>query len=602
MNATEFWEARVAACDPPLRPAQTRIPDHPDQSEFLERWYDYHRGYRIVVHDDGSETRVPMLGEPLKDTTPGQLPRDLDEMRRSRHTEEEAIPLTLDSDPNRGTEEGQTGVIRSSEPEPEPETVNPERPRDEISALLNYRSPVSNTILADQTMRTEYQARRVATLRRELQRMRGGIERVMTGLRELGEEIPETGNLIRLPWPQNDRARLGRSGTGQDALNRLELPYRAFRGTPEHDSESNPNSIMAAIQQRLSEAVANLDRCRRDRERAADELEASEGHVQAARERVRRIERERRTAENYSQVFGTREEIERQGADYESPIGGMFNRAWGRYREREEARRREQILRDVLAAEERIMEDTNHEFDGTEIRQPPERGALLDREEQALTEYYAGLRDQGWAQSSDRQSDRLPRPTLPERPGDDGSGNDNSTSDADIDEANRSMQLEVPLETPMHDSMTPPPPPIGSGLGPDSTRLNRIRVQGQRMSRLISMLQNTPRALALNDQDPSSSSFREPPSAADMDVPGRGLDNADDDRPPPKDDAEMNVSLECKVCYTQMADTAVLPCGHLVMCRWCAEVHVGPTLSHDRTRPRGAANCPVCRRRVKQKV
>jgi hypothetical protein len=63
----------------------------------------------------------------------------------------------------------------------------------------------------------------------------------------------------------------------------------------------------------------------------------------------------------------------------------------------------------------------------------------------------------------------------------------------------------------------------------------------------------------------------------------------------------LKVQMECKICYTQLAEVACLPCGHLVMCRWCSEQH-SPTLQQDRTRPRRAAACPVCRRGVRQKV
>jgi hypothetical protein len=81
----------------------------------------------------------------------------------------------------------------------------------------------------------------------------------------------------------------------------------------------------------------------------------------------------------------------------------------------------------------------------------------------------------------------------------------------------------------------------------------------------------------------------------------QGLDAKDSGRPEPKTEEEMEVKLECRICYSQVADVACLPCGHLVMCKWCSEQH-SPTMQHDRTRPRRAAACPVCRKGIRQKV
>ncbi|BDD59514.1 hypothetical protein MAP00_004716 [Monascus purpureus] len=84
--------------------------------------------------------------------------------------------------------------------------------------------------------------------------------------------------------------------------------------------------------------------------------------------------------------------------------------------------------------------------------------------------------------------------------------------------------------------------------------------------------------------------------------PAKGLDNQDDGRPEPKEAEELTVNLECKVCMSQLVDTAMLPCGHAVLCRWCAEQHI-PSSRRDKTRPRGKnATCPMCRAPVRQKV
>jgi hypothetical protein len=81
----------------------------------------------------------------------------------------------------------------------------------------------------------------------------------------------------------------------------------------------------------------------------------------------------------------------------------------------------------------------------------------------------------------------------------------------------------------------------------------------------------------------------------------KGLDNKDDGRPEPKEGSELVANIECKVCMSQLIDTVVFPCGHAVLCRWCAEQHM-PSSRFDKTKLRGHAACPMCRKPVSQKV
>ncbi|KLJ07502.1 hypothetical protein EMPG_17018 [Blastomyces silverae] len=84
-------------------------------------------------------------------------------------------------------------------------------------------------------------------------------------------------------------------------------------------------------------------------------------------------------------------------------------------------------------------------------------------------------------------------------------------------------------------------------------------------------------------------------------TPVKGLDSAEDGRPEPKETEELTVNLECKACMSQLIDTVVLPCGHAVLCRWCADQHM-PSSRMDKTKPRSSATCPMCRQHVRQKV
>jgi rubrerythrin len=79
--------------------------------------------------------------------------------------------------------------------------------------------------------------------------------------------------------------------------------------------------------------------------------------------------------------------------------------------------------------------------------------------------------------------------------------------------------------------------------------------------------------------------------------PPQTLDNQSD-RPAPKSDEEMTKVLACQVCYQQVADIALLPCGHMVMCQWCADIVIPVKHTHLPIRP---SNCPMCRKQVKQR-
>jgi hypothetical protein len=73
------------------------------------------------------------------------------------------------------------------------------------------------------------------------------------------------------------------------------------------------------------------------------------------------------------------------------------------------------------------------------------------------------------------------------------------------------------------------------------------------------------------------------------------------ERPPPMKPESMIVDLACTICKEHLVDTVVMPCMHAVMCNWCAELQIPgkrgtPHLARDRT-----AKCPLCRTRVKEK-
>lgn len=79
------------------------------------------------------------------------------------------------------------------------------------------------------------------------------------------------------------------------------------------------------------------------------------------------------------------------------------------------------------------------------------------------------------------------------------------------------------------------------------------------------------------------------------------LEERDDGRPAPKEVAEMTVKLDCKICMSQVVDTVIMPCGHAVLCRWCADLLIPSSLG-DATRCAESVRCPICRAGVSRKV
>ncbi|KAK5174684.1 uncharacterized protein LTR77_001766 [Saxophila tyrrhenica] len=435
----EFWQRRVEVSG--LRPGQTRIPEVPDQTDFLKKWYEFHEGYRTVEKEDGSEERVAVLGEPFRDVSPGDLPRTVEEMREGRRRGEEVqqsrqtyTPPEEPSGPSLDDTLEQMFEDASLEEAATPTEPAVRAPQPSQDRNMPIRMPSDHPLrhnIHAQAMNpaasrnAEYSLRRVTALRRELNRMRRGIERLVSGLREFGEDVPgsveseTTESLLALgetldniaPLPEQvgqpvDSGNAGTQSAGQGA-----------------GGQSRPDRTLTGAQSRVEEARAQVDEARHARDHAASEFDHAETEFRSSQQRLQQLQREQRTAENYMRLFGTREEIIAQGENYESPIGGMFTRAEERFRAAEEARAEERTLREVLAAEAAAggeeesrrladLEARERDLWGVPWRQAARDNALdapphlaPTSDETMLQEYYAMLRSQDRIPQSETQND-----------------------------------------------------------------------------------------------------------------------------------------------------------------------------------------------------
>jgi len=458
----------------------------------------------------------------------------------------------------------------------------------------------------------EYQARRIASLRRELQRMRHGVERVIAGLRELGEAVPDsaeaTGRLAILDQSLDNILAIRDAPAAGSTTEASRTPIAATASRPNDRSlegiqrrleEANVAQIDATearnrANARLAEVERHLNLARTAHDEAVAYMDVTETDVRHARQQVERLQRERRTVENYTRVFGTREDMERE--DYVSPIGGMFNRAWERFRDAEQTRQEERTLRQVLDDEGRVRDALRAPNGTLEEQNVAADNAFEDQ----LNEYYRMLRQQEWTQS--QSATVAAQRNFPQ-----------SMLDAihNLDHEEREARIQYIASLDAQRAITgadTPPEQVGI-----LDRLLRGTPDHERQAIRARMTENgTAQALEgisaddpltlwrrLQDNQPAAADFTA--SDSESDDGHRGLDVEDDGRPEPKGDEELTMKLDCKVCYTQLADTACLPCGHLVLCQWCSEQH-SPVMQHDKTRPRRPANCPLCRKRIKQKV
>ena len=908
----EFWENRVRVSG--LRPAQTRIPAVPDQTEFLKKWYEFHRGYRIVRKEDGSEDRVAVLGEEFKEVSPGCLPRTLEELRSGssrdeqvRHVQQQGLQEQEETGESLEDTLEQMILAASSESNDQHPAQTSARSRSLLERHHRLRSLNSDlartTNIHAQSMNPagtrnrEYQARRVAALRRELHRMRNGIERVISGLRDLGENVPDHSQAT------NRLIDLGRTLDTISGVPSREDAERAISSVNELTTDTGATSqtdrTMANIQARVDEARTHLNEARRSRDQAASELDLAESEFGRSQHRQQQLQREQRTTENYMRIFGTREEMLAQGENYESPIGGMFSRAYERFHAAEEVRQVERNLRQVLEDEAtagredevtRLAELEAGPRDVWGVAQLPSinvgtstlRAAyritndaapgtpavLSDPAENAMLQEYNSMLEQEnrRPQASATEGQDVPRRSNENFPRNmlnaiiaarqrEEAEQDGVVESVEGREALAEADTDYPNEAPLGgfsqdewwdlsashtissiyenselctelgmfmadaqrlrhgianemlsesdrttiDALLRNDKAVwGTGLPAEWLRIRKEYVQnnnlefdhmwfafdsdvpgsrdwanyhnpymfteliaqafqmssavrrraqtlspperlqmlyrlqaGQRVERDVIVLENMQdpgcwqfanavyrqnmfgdevaeeeqrrriddgrRSMARDgnhsrqeldarrrnaqafavaagrqamqtggqalyeeqmegreearraEEDPeqnqdegaraavhdgmraayrrlqASNYLSRPPrtahyrqltlsdyltthgpsspsaSSTDSEPADRGLDAQDTGRPEAKSDEELRVQMECKICYTQLAEIACMPCGHLVMCRWCSEQH-SPCLTHDRTRPRRAAACPVCRKGIRQKV
>ncbi len=347
----DFWTARITASDL-SRSSDARIPSIPDQTAFIEKWFEWHRGYTYVTDEHGDQELRGLIGERLDQVPPGYLPRTIDELNADRSnplhqygvTRSEGLPTAAHD-----TQYSDTSVTYNTS------GISPQD-LDSEDRLLDPSSTAAHS---------PYQARQIvapsdplASLRHELQRILTRIDQFRSGLQGLGEDHPDSEEILRRSGVLNNRL--------QEINGQLDELQRTRMSTPRPNVSTNAGSLRdpSTNQSQAGTTTSNRniaitapgdiranietvqDRhasARAERDNAILALQRAEAEVEEATNARRGFIRQGHEDEAAVRVFGTREEVEREGADYESPVGEMFTRAFERYRAAEDAQQGERV-------------------------------------------------------------------------------------------------------------------------------------------------------------------------------------------------------------------------------------------------------------------
>lgn len=353
-----------------------------------------------------------------------------------------------------------------------------------------------------------------------------------------------------------------RAGVENDAR-RLENRLQRRRLSSEEERPEQPHQSLEdaldSLLQEVVEEVSNTEPTAPTEPRASITPQIQEDPSEPPRPMTRRQAQQQRRREHFARVFGSREDVEQD--DYESPLTQMYTRAFDRQRQADQRRADGTDTAPPL--------DGLSPQDRREIEEQLLWGVM--RESQSLSESLEPA-SQVWSYAPRWQS----------------LGEDNY-AESEAHEAHRAQNdhLAQPLLA---------NPELGSNITTAIpgllSQLNSMDVADAPNPELV---MNQMRTLRLESRFAEARAFlraARPPSPPPM-----SLDNQPD-RPAPKTEEEMTKTLACQVCYQQIADIAVLPCGHMVMCQWCADVVVPIKHGHIPARP---TKCPMCRKQVKQR-
>ena len=419
---------------------------------------------------------------------------------------------------------------------------------------------------------------------------------------------------------------------------------RASLGTqPISTPPVDPQLALARSRVDAARALEQLSRqqlasATESRDEATARLATAISRLQECQRALNRLERLERSSTSF---FGSREEIERDGNEYVSPVAGLFHTYHGRYQAAEEQRRQQRMLPEILAAEDRSVESTEDTFRSLEddsirtveeVRQELAQGVTRprSRERPAVWNRLLPHAPQYRARPTHRH---IPRPSWTSNSLVGSNHITNDTDDDSILEAQESsLSTTSPSET---DYLARLEASMLTMEEPSSVqrRTQARTTEDGRGSGRPTDFQEFYRRVVANDRTPvtqpstpSLGGIRPPPQPVasrfrNLDQMGRdgppglyhGQDvtmadlerliasnaaerarrpqtpdpvpkslDKDDGRPDPiTDEDDFLVKMECKICYSQVATVAVLPCGMSRVPRLASKEHIRVEHKHE---------------------
>ena len=540
----------------------------------MEKWYDWHRGYKDITLEDGTSERQHLEGERLEDTAPGCLPRTTEEIRSGQVSEPSAgilSPPSLRNDPNAQNIYIPTTQHHDDDIDPE-DSIFDGLPAPPLPVNPSGPLAAASTARPNNIRRS---AHRLASLRRELQHMRLGIDRIMSNIQGTETSLPDSEEAV------NTTIRLeNRLNTLQAQLTQTNHSRQLVQDVAVNRAQENGDGDHTqAHRERLMASERYRDDFRHLRDHAQDlvrDLEVQ--HEQACRTAYQH----RLDLNDYRRsltVFGT--PAEAQQPDYESPVGGMFNRATEGYQiaeaqrvqhnQPQEARSRSVIAQ--LLETDRAMQangivphpsqqaepSTNEATQGHEINQVqgghPIVGTVLSASER-LTDFTSGgraLNDLDAQAAANVGLEALAAWRV-----------GGSTNNVDTTPVAPATSSTPPNFAPVAN--------MGQNMGP---RPLVVHPAGYALRDLIrTAALDFPRAFDFPESDvllaEARNSLQSPANqipnhqltaVRSTDHSNRNVTNMTVTKPAPIDEEAKKVSMECKICFEQLSTVAVLPCG-----------------------------------------
>ncbi|KAL9584182.1 MAG: hypothetical protein Q9212_002273 [Teloschistes hypoglaucus] len=443
--------------------------------------------------------------------------------------------------------------------------------------------------------------------------------------RQLAEMEQQYSNQLQDLWSSQtveDGATTNDSSNTPDATHNLQSLHRNQANRTLNDED---------LQRRIDTLRDETDRNRVQSyltDRAAHEPYSVNAH--RVRAQLQRAEHERLRRAGPVPIFGTREEVDRQGPAYESPLSSLFRQEMPTPPEVSDVARQHRNTaagnpwtRSSVAeapggspGRERVeaRHPNNHVAAGQSGALP--NGSTAPSYLNSSSAYLQQLRNQNalqrqypsndqndgsrslWSQSFRSQGPWASDPPAASYFPSSNVGHDHHTAQGD---ANGTGVQRTPIY-PSH-----PSPQATSGTRDETYEDVFFRLHAPNQSRLLpsqqpSELQTAQRAAAFRQyrqmDEMHMQQVRFLQERQRHQRPAASLDN-DTTRPGPLSEEAKMVKMECKICFAQISNHVVLPCGHCCLCKWCCD-QLFPRAPTDRTRPadRNAA-CPMCRKKVK---